>query len=176
MRSVLLLLPLLVSFAAAGLAARERKPLSINVFPHSHCDAGYKKTFEGYYETEVLSILRSVPSALQKNPTRRFLWSEVSYLQRWFRGASSDVDRKAQNLFKSLVNSGQIELVDGGWTQHDDAITTIKQQLQNQRIGRKALTQLGFVESKLPRIGWHPDSFGATVSSFPMYDLVIARS
>ncbi|KAM3571097.1 hypothetical protein VYU27_006840, partial [Nannochloropsis oceanica] len=56
----------------------------IYVIPHSHCDAGYKKTVEGYYLTEVQSVLNSVTDALTAHPDYRFVWAEASYLWRWW--------------------------------------------------------------------------------------------
>jgi Glycosyl hydrolases family 38 N-terminal domain len=36
--------------------------------PHTHLDAGWLKTFEQYYKTEVKDILDSLLSTLKKNP------------------------------------------------------------------------------------------------------------
>lgn len=103
--------------------------------PHTHADVGYKKNFEGYFLTEVRPILLSVTAAIHEDLERRFIWSEVAYLKRWFEGCSEPDDRSAQSLFRQHVASGQIELVDGGFGQHDDVITTTEQQLQNMMQG-----------------------------------------
>lgn len=113
-----------------AIEATKQRELQIYLMPHTHCDVGYKKTFEGYFLTEVRPILHSVTAALQANPSRRFIWSEVAYLKRWYEGPTTAEDVTAQHAFRSLVDRGQIELIDGGFTQHDDACTTLAQQLQ----------------------------------------------
>jgi hypothetical protein len=60
--------------------------------------------------------------------------------------------------------------VDGGFTQHDDAITTFAQQVQNMRVGHQWLMQ-NFGDIAKPRYGWHPDSFGATSVTPTLYAL-----
>jgi hypothetical protein len=137
----------------------EIRELKIHLMPHTHCDVGYKKTFEGYFLTEVRPILLSMTAALKADASRRFIWSEVAYLQRWYEGPTTEQDLTAQVLFKSLVLTGQIELIDGGFTQHDDAMTTLAQQLQNMRTGHLWLRKHF---NATPRVGWHPDSFGST--------------
>lgn len=123
--------------------------------PHSHCDTGYKKTTEGYYLTEVRWALNSVTDYLQSRPDLRFIWAEGAYLWRWWR---DEPTRFA--VFKRLVERGQIELVGGGWTMHDEAITSYDEQVTQMRMGHELLRYLGFAEEQLPRIGWQPDPFG----------------
>ena len=60
--------------------------------------------------------------------------------------------------------------MDGGFTQHDDAITTLAQQVQNMRVGHQWLMQ-NFGDIAKPRYGWHPDSFGATSVTPTLYAL-----
>ena len=54
------------------------------IVPHSHCDAGYKKSVEGYYLTEVKRVLDSVVAALEGDETLKFAWAEAAYLWRWW--------------------------------------------------------------------------------------------
>lgn len=54
------------------------------IVPHSHCDAGYKKSVEGYYLTEVKRVLDSVVAALEGDATLKFAWAEAAYLWRWW--------------------------------------------------------------------------------------------
>ena len=153
------LLAFVLHAIADGSNASPMRELKIHLMPHTHCDVGYKKTFEGYFLTEVRSILLSVTAAMQADTSRRFVWSEVAYLKRWYEGPTTAQDLAAQRAFKSLVRNGQIELIDGGFTQHDDAITTLAQQLQNMRTGHLWLRRHF---NATPRVGWHPDSFGST--------------
>lgn len=56
-------------------------------------------------------------SAVQDS-RRKFIWEEMSYLQRWWRDAS---DTKKES-FINLVKSGQLEIVGGGWVMNDEVI------------------------------------------------------
>ena len=81
-------------------------PLEIHVVPHSHCDAGYKKTFDGYLGAEVSSILSSVTQALDADQKRKFIWSESSFLEGWLRGGAGEGEAE---VFRGLVTAGQCE-------------------------------------------------------------------
>ncbi|MED6195596.1 Alpha-mannosidase 2x [Stylosanthes scabra] len=41
----------------------------------------------------------------------------MSYLERWWRDAPSDM----KEAFTNLVNDGQLEIVGGGWVMNDEA-------------------------------------------------------
>ena len=77
---------LLIALNWCPSVAGATRELQIHLMPHTHCDVGYKKTFEGYFLTEVRPILHSVTKALMSDKERRFIWSEVAYLKRWLEG------------------------------------------------------------------------------------------
>ena len=72
--------------------------------------AGWKRTFHGYYVEQVHGILDSVLVALAADPSRRFVWSEVSYFARWY----DALDAARRTLFRKVLDSGQFEFV-GAW-------------------------------------------------------------
>ncbi|KAL5203891.1 hypothetical protein ABZP36_008762 [Zizania latifolia] len=47
---------------------------------------------------------------------KKFIWEEMSYLERWWR----DAPRKKQEAFAKLVRDGQLEIVSGGWVMNDE--------------------------------------------------------
>ena len=51
-----------------------------------------------------------------QDPRRKFIWEEMSYLERWWR----DAPRKKQEEFAKLVHNGQLEIVSGGWVMNDE--------------------------------------------------------
>ena len=53
--------------------------ITLHLVPHSHCDPGWLLTADEYFTTQVHSIIDTVIAALEANPARRFIWSEVSY-------------------------------------------------------------------------------------------------
>ncbi|KAF7819644.1 alpha-mannosidase 2-like [Senna tora] len=48
---------------------------------------------------------------------RKFIWEEMSYLERWWRDAADDM----KESFINLVKNGQLEIVGGGWVMNDEA-------------------------------------------------------
>lgn len=64
---------LLILLAATSILAQQ----SIFIVPHSHCDLGWLKTPQQYYEEEVRYIYDAVVKALRTNPSRRFTFVEV---------------------------------------------------------------------------------------------------
>lgn len=47
---------------------------------------------------------------------RKFIWEEMSYLERWWKDASESKKRGLVNL----VKNGQLEIVGGGWVMNDE--------------------------------------------------------
>lgn len=58
---------------------------------------------------------------------------------------------------KKLIKNGQLELINGGWSMHDEACPTYDDMINNMMIGHLWLADEFGV---LPRIGWQPDPFG----------------
>lgn len=97
--------------------------LNVHIVPHSHDDVGWLKTLDQYYwgannsittEGGVKYILDSAVLALQKDPARRFIYSEQAYFSRWWAQQTADV----QTVVRQLVASGQLQMINGGWVMH----------------------------------------------------------
>ena len=158
-------LPFLASLCWLCSQGGDSKPAVVHVIPHSHCDAGYRKTFSGYYSSEVKSIISTVLEALKEAPNRRFVWEEVSFFSVWWEQASEG-DR---SLVKQLVGSGQLEFIGGGWVMHDEATTSAFGVLNQMSLGLKFLNEsLG----TRPRVEWHIDPFGHSIFMPELYGLL----
>ena len=94
----------------------------MNVFfvPHSHADPGWLYTYETYYNRQVTKILRNVFNELKSSKSKKFTWCETSFLQPFYQNLTAS-DKKD---FEELLRSGQLEIVGGGWVQHDETLTT----------------------------------------------------
>jgi hypothetical protein len=137
---------------------QHQSPLIVHLVPHSHCDAAYKKTVDEYYETEVRHVLNSVVLALKRDEKRTFLWSETVFLTRWWKDKRTK--REYQELFRDFVNQGRVELVNGGWVMHDEAITRYDSQIHQMTYGHDLLQQLFPMRNVSIRTGWQIDPFG----------------
>ena len=134
----------------------------IHVVPHSHCDAGYRKSFEQYYEQDVGSIISTVLISLKEDPNRKFVWEEVSFLQRWWNDASDD----QKELMKQLITEGRLEMIGGGWTMHDEAVNDARTIVNQMTLG------LQFLQKNLntrPKYDWHIDPFGHSIMMPELY-------
>ncbi|CAM8903473.1 unnamed protein product [Rhodiola kirilowii] len=131
----------------------DSEKLKIFVVPHSHNDPGWKLTVDEYYDKQSRHILDTIVDTLSKDPRRKFIWEEMSYLEKWWRDAT-DV-RKEQ--FISLVQNGQLEIVGGGWVMNDEANSHYYAIIEQITEGNMWLNDtIGVV----PKNSWAIDPFG----------------
>lgn len=138
--------------------------IEVLIIPHSHCDAGWLKTFDRYYKDEVSKILSTITTALKGKPHRKFGWVEVSFLEKWWKEQSKDTKQDFKNLYKN----GQIEFLMGGWVSNDEATVTYMQCINQMTEGHRFLQQ-EFGEDAVPRIGWQIDPFGLSQATATMF-------
>lgn len=56
-----------------------------------------------------------------------------------------------QETVRGLVKNGQLELINGGWSMHDEACPTYDDMIDNMMLGHKFIEENFGVK---PRIGW----------------------
>ncbi|KAJ7014121.1 hypothetical protein NC653_003670 [Populus alba x Populus x berolinensis] len=127
--------------------------LKVFVVPHSHNDPGWKLTVEEYYDLQSRHILDTIVHTLSKDPRRKFIWEEMSYLERWWRDASVE----KRESFTNLVKAGQLEIVGGGWVMNDEANSHYFAIIEQITEGNMWLKDtIGVV----PKNSWAIDPFG----------------
>ena len=155
-RLLLLLLPLCLLLSGAALRPVDAK-LRVHVIGHSHNDVGWLKTVDQYYSGVnrsdnfgvVRQILDSVLLGLTQNPARRFSYGEQAFFQRWYRTLGAD--RRLQ--VQQVVASGQLEFINGGWCQHDEANTHYIDMIDQTTLGHRYIVEQ-FGEKANPTAGW----------------------
>ncbi|TYI63587.1 hypothetical protein E1A91_D09G028900v1 [Gossypium mustelinum] len=131
----------------------DSEKLKVVVMPHSHNDPGWKFTVEEYYEKQTRHILDTIVETLSKDSRRKFIWEEMSYLERWWRDASDD----KRESFTNLVRNGQLEIVGGGWVMNDEANSHYFAIIEQITEGNMWLNDtIGFI----PKNSWAIDPFG----------------
>ncbi|XP_045453020.1 alpha-mannosidase 2 [Melitaea cinxia] len=131
-----------------------KNKLKVFIVPHSHNDPGWIKTFENYYKTQTKAIFTNMVEKLKEGVGRKFIWAEISYLSLWW---TTDATEKEKAAFQSLLKSGQIEIVTGGWVMNDEANSHWLSIIQQLTTGQQWLIDnLGYI----PKNGWAIDPFG----------------
>lgn len=131
----------------------DSEKLKVFVVPHSHNDPGWKLTVEEYYDRQSRHILDTIVETLSKDARRKFIWEEMSYLERWWRDASA----AKKEAFTSLVKNGQLEIVGGGWVMNDEANSHYFAIIQQITEGNMWLNETIGV---IPKNSWAIDPFG----------------
>ncbi|KAG9146043.1 hypothetical protein Leryth_016602 [Lithospermum erythrorhizon] len=142
----------------AGIVADK---LNVHLVPHSHDDVGWLKTIDQYYVGSnnsiqvacVENILDSVVMSLLRDPYRKFVFAEMAFFDRWWRRQSAEV----QQSVRKLVDSGQLEFVNGGWCMHDEATCHYIDMIDQTTLGHQMIKNQF---NKTPRAGWQIDPFG----------------
>ncbi|WCJ20886.1 Alpha-mannosidase 2 [Euphorbia peplus] len=127
--------------------------LKVFVVPHSHNDPGWKLTVEEYYQKQSRHILDTIVQTLSKDVRRKFIWEEMSYLERWWKDATEE----KRESFTRLVKNGQLEIVGGGWVMNDEANSHYFAIIEQITEGNMWLNEtIGVV----PKNSWAIDPFG----------------
>ncbi|KAL3838925.1 hypothetical protein ACJIZ3_023516 [Penstemon smallii] len=135
--------------------------LNVHLVAHSHDDVGWLKTIDQYYVGSNNSIqgacventLDSVVMALRRDPNRKFIFAEMAFFSRWWEEQNPDI----QEEVRKLVESGQLEFVNGGWCMHDEATTHYIDMIDQTTLGHQMIKNQF---NKTPRAGWQIDPFG----------------
>lgn len=142
--------------------AAEFVATQVFLIPHSHCDLGWLRTVDEYYEEYVRYSLDALVPALLENSNRTFNQVEIGFFSRWW--AEQSAATKAN--VKKLVANGQLEFLNGGWVMADEAVTTFEGVVDQLTLGHDFLMrELGV----RPRVAWHIDPFGASSTTPAMF-------
>lgn len=135
--------------------------LNVHLVAHTHDDVGWLKTVDQYYVGSnnsiqgacVQNVLDSLIPALLADKNRKFIYVEQAFFQRWWREQSESM----HNVVRQLVNSGQLEFINGGMVMHDEAAPHYIDMIDQTTMGHKFIKEEFGVT---PRIGWQIDPFG----------------
>lgn len=63
----------------------------------------------------------------------RFMLAEMAFFQRWWNAQNETV----KNIVKNLVDNGQLEFINGGWSMNDEAVTHYVDIIDQMSLGLK---------------------------------------
>ncbi|KAL6078171.1 carbohydrate binding [Balamuthia mandrillaris] len=162
-----------VPAAAATAADWKAEELVVHVVAHTHDDVGWLKTVDQYYyganntiqEAGVQYILDSVIRELRLDPTKRFIYVEIAFFERWWAEQTEDM----KEVVRELVSSGRLEFINGGWCMNDEATTHYEAIVDQMTSGHRFLLREFGVQ---PTIGWHIDPFGHASTQASLFALM----
>ena len=64
---------------------------------------------------------------LEADYNRRFTWGEICFLKMFYEDKTNDDQMQTRIWY--LIRSGRLEIVGGGWVQHDETLTNYKMQI-----------------------------------------------
>mmetsp|Transcript_30443 Transcript_30443/g.29838 ORF Transcript_30443/g.29838 Transcript_30443/m.29838 type:complete len:94 (+) Transcript_30443:258-539(+) len=77
----------------------------------------------------------------------------MKFFSMWWENQSEEM----KDQVRMLVEEGRLEIINGGWSMHDEACPHYQDFLHNMQLGHKFITEeLGVA----PRVGWQIDPFG----------------
>jgi len=129
--------------------------------PHSHDDLGWVYTIKEYFDRNVSKILSSSTKALQEDPRSIFTYTEVGFLKLW-----ADAAPGRYQILRELVSKGQLEMLNGGISAHDNACPYYDDIISNYEYGREWLNNN---VGQMPRSGWLIDPFGLSLTTIRLY-------
>lgn len=67
---------------------------------------------------------------------------------------------------RELIHDGRIEIVNGGWSQHDEGCAYYSDMISNMQFGQlMVLKEINIV----PKVGWQIDAFGLSASNARLF-------
>ncbi|VDD93743.1 unnamed protein product [Enterobius vermicularis] len=130
--------------------------LKVFILPMTHADPGWLKTFEKYAE-DTNQILNNLHSFMTTHPKMRFMWCEISFMEKWWR----NVNETVKNDIKKMISTGQLEIASGSWVMTDEANPYFAVSVDNIIEGQQFV--LNELNTK-PEVIWSNDPFGYGVT------------
>lgn len=129
--------------------------LEIHLIPHSHDDVGWLKTVDEYFygyrnDIQLAGVqytIDGIVTELLLDPRKTFVYVEMAFFYRWYKNQNQA--RKDQ--VKGLVNSGQLEFINGGVCMNDEAAPYYEDMIDQMTWGHQFLLKEFNVA---PTIGW----------------------
>lgn len=135
--------------------------LKVHIIPHSHDDVGWLLTPERYFDgcqTPGGGVDGTITTAIQclvDDVNRTYTQVESYFFHRWWMRQNSTTHA----IVRKLVQNGQLDFTNGGWSMHDEACVHQESAIANMQVGANFLKEQ-FGDALKLKIGWHIDPFG----------------
>merc|ERR1719253_1112970 len=129
--------------------------INVHLVPHTHDDTGWQVTVDQYFFRNVYYIIDTVVQQLAEDPNRKFIYVEVGFFARWW----DQQPAAKQEIARKLVQTKQLEFINGGWCMHDEASPYYVEMVDQTTRGHQFLMK-NFGKTAIPRGTWQVDPFG----------------
>jgi len=116
---------------------------------------GWIKTVDEYYNERVEYILNTIIDELWKDPSKKFIYVEIAFFERWWNQKTQEIKNKT----KILIQQGRLQFTLGHYSMPDEATTYYRDVITNAAVGLKFLEKT-FGDCGKPLVGWQIDPFG----------------
>ena len=110
----------------------------------------------GFYIGSISSMFDTVFTSLENDRNKTFNYAEMKFFKMWW--DKQTPEKKAS--VRKLIKEGRFNIVNGGWSAPDEAVTSHDDIIDNFMTGHRFIQEeLG---STAPSISWQLDSFGVS--------------
>ena len=89
-------------------------------------------------DAHVEKIISNVIHELQLNKDRKYMYVEMIYFSKWWTYQTEET----KAIVKELIRSGQLELVNGGWCENDEATTHYADIIDQMTLGLRYIIRV----------------------------------
>jgi len=124
-----------------GLKSARNSKLTVHLVHHTHDDVGWLKTVDEYFtgqmsyiqNANVKLILDSTIAELIKDKKKRFSYVEMKFFSMWWETQTENM----KDEVRRLVAEGRLELLNAGWSMHDEACPYYEDMINNMMAGHE---------------------------------------
>ena len=87
---------------ASDTVTSQQRTINVHVVPHSHMDAGWLLTYEGYYSAKVSRILQNVVTSLKNSHERTYTLGDISFFKHFY----DKLTAEKKDEVKALIANG----------------------------------------------------------------------
>uniref|UniRef100_A0A8C4RHH9 Alpha-mannosidase n=1 Tax=Erpetoichthys calabaricus TaxID=27687 RepID=A0A8C4RHH9_ERPCA len=166
MYAIMLLVLVFATLSAPQITnAGQATKIQAFVVPHSHMDVGWVYTVKESMHAYAANVYTTVTEELTNGPHRKFIAVEQEFFRLWWDTVATDM-QKLQ--VRQLLEEGRLEFIIGGQVMHDEAVTTVEDQILQLTEGHGFLYETFGIR---PRYSWHVDPFGASAATPVIFSL-----
>ncbi|XP_053314235.1 epididymis-specific alpha-mannosidase [Spea bombifrons] len=160
-----MLIPLVVLCLWGAVSPQTADPIQVFVVPHSHMDVGWVYTVQESMHAYASNVYKSVVEELWKAKRRKFIVVEQEFFRLWWDTVADELQKRQ---VQQLLHEERLQFIIGGQVMHDEAVTTIDDQILQLTEGHGFLYE---TFGSRPRLSWHVDPFGASAASPTLFAL-----